>query len=129
MLVSKLYPRRYATGEDLAGKTPTLPVRKVTMEKVGPVQKPVIYFHGAQKGIVLTATLARDIRDILGDDTDGWTDQPVTLSTRRVVIDSRVCWSIRASSAAPATPPPAPTRAGHYDPDLDAIVYQEQATP
>lgn len=97
MQISRVFPRRYATADDLAGQTPTLPIARVVMEKVGPVQKPVAYFFKARKGIVLNATLARCIAGIYGDDTDAWTGKPVTLYTvpaRRP--DGTLALSIRA---------------------------------
>jgi hypothetical protein len=129
MLVSQLYPRRYATGEDLKGTTPTKAIRTVVMEKVGPVMKPVIYFQGQPRGVILNATLANDIKAILGDNTDGWINMPVTLWSKSIMINSIVRWPMRATNAAaaaPATPPPAPLRPAHFDPDLNTLVYTQE---
>lgn len=81
MLISQTYPRKYATAEDLAGKDLDLTIARVTLEQVGPVQKPVAFFFGAKKGIILSATLARQIAALHGDDTAGWHGRRVNLHT------------------------------------------------
>lgn len=125
MLISDTFPRRFATADDLAGKTPTLRVCKVTTEQVGPTAKPVVWFFGARKGIVLSATLARQIAQIHGDDTDGWTGQPVQLhtvpcrrmdGTRGLSIRARPA-DAQASAASPAIPERCPRRPVHCTPD------------
>lgn len=81
MLISQAFPRRFATADDIGSQTPTLHVARVTSERVGPAEKPVVWFFNARKGIVLSATLARQIAALYGDDTDAWAGKPVTLHT------------------------------------------------
>lgn len=113
MLISQAFPRRFANAADIGDQTPTLRIARVTQEKVGPASKPVIWFFGAHKGIILSATLARQIAELHGDDTALWTGQPVTLHTIRVKVNGEPALSIRArapASAASQAPQPAPLR-------------------
>ena len=125
MNISQLYPRRFANGNDIGAATPTLPICKVTMEQVGPVRKPVIWFLGARKGIILHATLARQIAAIHGDDTDQWHGKRVTIHTVPVKRpDGTPALSIRARAEdapeAPALPDPVrgPRRSAYTGEDL-----------
>lgn len=112
MNINALFPRRYATGEDLAGKTPVLPIARVTLERMGPEQKqkPVLWFDGARKGIVLGAALARQIAALHGDDTDAWAGKAVQLYTEtvRAFGESRLAIRARAPQAHPSTVQPSP---------------------
>lgn len=108
MLISQAYPRRFAVADDIGSQTPTLPIARVTTEKVGPADKPVVWFFGARKGVVLSATLARQIAAIHGDDTDGWTGKSVTLHTvpcRRMDGTRGLSIRARAPAAQPAAAP------------------------
>ncbi len=134
MLISQAFPRRFATGEDLAGKTPVLAVAKVTTEKVGPVVKPVVWFHHAAKGIVLNPTLARQLAALLGDDTDAWAGRRVQLSAVKIKVNGEVKHSIRASAAPapaddrapdPGAAPILPTRPATLNPD-GTFTYHDQ---
>lgn len=110
MNISQLYPRRFANGNDIGAATPTLPICKVTMEQVGPVRKPVIWFLGARKGIILHATLARQIAAIHGDDTDQWHGKRVTIHTVPVKRpDGTHALSIRARAEDAPSQLPLPT--------------------
>ena len=100
MLISQAFPRRFANAADIGDKTPTLRIARVTQEKVGPSSRPVIWFFGAHKGIILSATLARQIAELHGDDTALWTGHPVTLHTIRVKVNGEPALSIRARSPA-----------------------------
>lgn len=85
MNITTVFPRKYASGNDLQDKTPTLEIASVVMEKMADTVKPVIYFHGAKRGVVLSPTLARQIADIIGDnETDKWIGRSVTLYADRV---------------------------------------------
>ena len=83
MNINQVYPRKYAVGQDIDGKTPTLAIRAVTLEQMGEggEKKPVIWFTGAKKGVVLNKTMARAIANLYGPETDGWTGKYVTLYT------------------------------------------------
>jgi hypothetical protein len=113
MRISQLFPKKYANGEDLAGKTPTLTISAVTLETMhlpgAPAEeKPVIWFNTATKGIILTPTLARQIAEIHGDDTDTWTGRKIQLYTLAMTVAGKPRQSIRARRAPNGeTPPPA----------------------
>lgn len=104
MKISELYPKRYATGEDLKGPY-TLTVRSVMMEEMHPqpgspaVEKPVMYFEGAQKGIILSPALARQIAAILGDETEDWKGKRITLYPQPMTVAGKPRVAIRARAA------------------------------
>ena len=60
MKLDEMFPRRYASGTDLNGKAITLTILRIESETMRPspaspsVQRYVLYFDGAQKGVVLS---------------------------------------------------------------------------
>ena len=107
MKLNDLFPRKYATGEDLAGKSVTLTISHLRLEKMiptpgtAPVEKWVVFFKEAQKGIVLSKTLATQIARAVGsDDTEEWPGKRVTLFPETVNVAGQTRVAIRARQAA-----------------------------
>lgn len=107
MKLSEIFPRKYATGEDLQGKPVTVTVAQVVEEEMRPqassppVRKWVVYFHEAQKGVVLSRTLAYQIAEALdSEETDDWTDQKITLYPKPMMVAGKRRTAIRARAAA-----------------------------
>ncbi len=104
MKVSDLFPSKYATGADLNGRPVTLTISHVRAETMNPpgsapVEKWVIYFDGAKKGIVLSRTLAMQIAKAVGtDDVSLWTGKPVTLYPETIRVAGQEKIAIRAKS-------------------------------
>ena len=105
MKISTVFPKKYASGEDLAGKTVSLTVKTVAMESMHTApgtpaeSKPVLYFEHAVKGIILNPTLARQIAAILGDDTDAWTGKRISVYPVPMRVASKDRVAIRAKAA------------------------------
>jgi len=113
MKLEQLFPRKYASGADLAGREVTLIISRVVLEKMHTApnkpaeEKPVIYFEKATKGIVLTPKLAGQIAEIArSTETDEWTGAKVTLYPvpMRVAGEDRI--AIRAKAPTNGTTPP-----------------------
>jgi hypothetical protein len=108
-----MYPKKFASGEDLAGKPVTLSVSTVRREQLHPqpgspaVDKLVVYFAHATKGVILSAPLARQIAAVLGDDTDQWASKKITLypEPMQVAGKSRIAIRARAPDNGESTPP------------------------
>ena len=107
MKLNDLFPRKYATGEDLAGKSVTLTISHLRLEKMiptpgtAPVEKWVIFFKEAQKGIVLSKTLAFQISKVVGsEDTDEWVGKKVVLYPEPVNVAGYTRTAIRARAVA-----------------------------
>jgi len=86
MKTSIMFPKRFASGEDLAGKQVNLTISQVKKEMVyrkdeeREIVAYVLYFREAKKGIVLGPQLTAEIVTATGqDDTDNWPGQRVTL--------------------------------------------------
>jgi len=114
MKISTLFPRKFANGDDLAGKTPTLAISRITLEQVhtqpgAPADnKYIIWFTGAQKGVILTPALGRQIAEILGDETLDWCGHKIQLYTLPMTVAGQARQAIRARRAPNGeTPPPA----------------------
>ena len=88
MKISGAYPSNYVKASDLNGKPCPLTIRTCVLEELGQgsdkEQKPVLYFNGAQKGLVLNKTNANAIKDAYGDETGGWEGKPVEVYPARV---------------------------------------------
>jgi len=106
MKLNQLFPSKYATGQDLAGKSVALTISHLRSEKMiptpgaSPVDKWVVYFKEAQKGIVLSKTLATQIAQAVGsDDTDAWPGKRVMLYPEEVTVAGKPRTAIRARKA------------------------------
>jgi len=106
MKLAQMFPRRYATGEDLKGKAITLTIVKINSEKMHPqpnapeVEKWVAYFKEAKKGVVLNRTLAHQVAEIMNsEETDDWTSKRITLYPQPMSVAGKQVTAIRARAA------------------------------
>lgn len=72
MRISEAYPTKYISAPDLQGQTVRVVIDRVEMDKVGEDTKPVVYFQGKEKGLVLNKTNANAIAGGYGDETNDW---------------------------------------------------------
>jgi hypothetical protein len=98
MDIGKVFPSRYLKVADLKGKDVTAMIKEVKLEAVGKGQdsKPVAYFKGTDKGLVLNITNSKRIAAIAGsEDTDDWTGHKVTLYPTETEFQGDVVECIR----------------------------------
>lgn len=117
MKLTDMFPRKYASGDDLAGKPITLTITNVRTEKMRPQPaapeqtKYVVYFENAGKGVILSRTLAYQIANIAGsEDTADWTGKRITLHPVPMTVAGKKRVAIRARAPKPGNgtaPPPA----------------------
>lgn len=87
MNVNDAFPSKYISSNDVGTKNIPVVIDRITMEDVGHNSrgqmetKPVIYFQGAKKGLVLNKTNAMDLAFYYGEEMDDWWGKPVTLYT------------------------------------------------
>jgi hypothetical protein len=115
MRISDQFPSDYLRAADLNNKEVTYTMRSVAIEQIGADKedKPVLYFEGQEKGIILNKTNAAAIAQIYGDDTDDWAGEAITLFSAIVSFQGQNVPAIRvkapsrkktAKSGAPAAP-------------------------
>jgi len=76
-----LYPSKYIKHSDLKGQEVKLTITSPVVEEVGMEgdKKPVLYFKGTGKGLVMNVTNANVIGAAFGRDTDAWKGKQITL--------------------------------------------------
>jgi arabinogalactan endo-1,4-beta-galactosidase len=95
MKMSEEFPSKYLKAADLQGREVRVSMSNVEREKIGDDTKPVLYFKGKDKGVVLNKTNAGTISDAYGDDTEDWYDQPLILFSVMVDFQGKVAPAIR----------------------------------
>lgn len=110
MRISSAFPSQYLKAADLQGKTAKVTISHVVMEDIGSDNKPVLYFAGKEKGLVLNKTNANNIAFAYGDDTDGWEGGSLELFSTMVDFQGRSVEAVRVRvpPRSPAAQPPAP---------------------
>lgn len=105
MNINEAFPSKYLKSQDIGNHRPTVVISEVAIEEVGiendKSEKPVVYFEGKDKGLVLNKTNANTIAGMYGSDTDAWKGQSVTLCTAEVPYKGKMTLSIRVSSIKP----------------------------
>lgn len=80
MKIGAAFPGNYLKAADLQGKRVQVVIERVEMEDIGGDTKPVVYFKGKDRGLVLNKTNANAIWGITNsDDTDDWEGTAITL--------------------------------------------------
>jgi len=114
MKVSEMYPSRWLAAADLRGQRLDVMIDHVELEDLGEgTTKPVVYFRGKKKGLVLNKTNSVAIASVLGDDTDRWSGHTVTLFAQMVTFKGQTVPAIRVIAA-----PSAKREPGQDDDDL-----------
>ena len=99
MDISKAFPSNYLKADDLEGKAHELQIAECALEWLGQgkdkEQKPVLFFEGAKKGLVLNVTNATVIREAYGKETNDWAGKPVEVYPTQVEFRGKLVDGIR----------------------------------
>ena len=131
--INEAFPSKFLKASDLQGRTVTVVIERVEFEPVGQDRqmKPVVYFEGKDKGMVLNKTNAMTIAQMFGPETDNWNGGTIEVFPAFVDYQGKQVQGLRvrmpvqqqAPAARPAAAPPrqpAPADAGGgYDNGFD----------
>jgi len=95
MRISEAFPSQYLKAADLQKRTIRVVIDRVTTEDIGSDNKPVLYFQGEEKGLVLNKTNSNNIAYLFGDETDDWTGRDIELFPTIVDFQGRPVEAIR----------------------------------
>ena len=81
MKMSDAFPSKYVAAHDLEGRPRKMTMANIVMEEVGRERdtKPVLYFVGATKGMILNKTNGNCIAAQYGEDMDLWPGKDITI--------------------------------------------------
>jgi hypothetical protein len=99
--ISAAFPSNYLKAADLNDRNVKVVMDRVEMEDIGGDHKPILYFQGKEKGLVLNKTNSNNISAAYGDDTDGWTDHELILYPAMTDFQGKTvpCIRVRAPTA------------------------------
>lgn len=91
MNIDEAFPSKYLKASDLKNRRVTVTIDHVVMEPMvdGGENKPVVYFAGAQKGLVLNVTNKNVIREAYGFETDDWNGEQIVLFAAMVLFKGK----------------------------------------
>jgi hypothetical protein len=97
MKISNAFPSKYLKASDLQDHNVAVTISHVDLQDIGDSErKPVLHFHGKNKGLVLNKTNSRVIASIYGDDTERWDGKPLILFPAMVDFRGDQVEAIRA---------------------------------
>jgi hypothetical protein len=109
MKISEKFRSKFLKASDLQGKTVEAVIESVIEEEIGEARerKPIVYFRGKQRGIVLNSTNAMTLQSVFGDETDSWAGKSVQIFAEPVLFQGKKVDGLRIRPATPAAPSPA----------------------
>ena len=129
MNINTAFPSAYLKASDLGDAQPVVTIDRVGFEPVGREKemKPVIYFAGKSKGVVLNKTNAKKIAEIAGShETEDWSGVQVRLYATEVEFSGEQVEAIRIKApgkAAKPAPKPVPVESDGEDLDDSEIPF------
>ena len=126
MNINAAFTGDYIKASDLQGRDVTVKIDRVVMDKVGEDTKPIVYFQGTTRGLVLNKTNAARIADLYGFDTDRWLTQSITLFPTECDFKGDIVQCIRVRPHKPSVngqPMPEPVKVTHEPVNEDEIPF------
>lgn len=100
MRIDAAFPSTYLKAADLTGRNVQVTMNYVKMEDIGGDHKPILYFVGKEKGLVLNKTNSNNIMFLYGAETDEWSGKPVVLYPTMVDFQGKSVEAIRVKGPA-----------------------------
>jgi len=120
MKVSQAFPSNYLKAADLQDRAVRVTMSGYKMEAIGEDQKPVLYFKGKEKGLVLNKTNANNIAAEYGDDMDLWQGREIILFSAWVDFQGKSVEAIRVRKPQPKDgAAPAPQQKPQADAEMN----------
>ncbi len=94
MRIDDVFTSKTLKAADLNGKKLKLTISNVEMEKMGDDMKPVMYFKGKEKGLVLNKTKAAVLSSAFGGETDNWYGKEIAIYPAKVAYNGQMVDSI-----------------------------------
>jgi hypothetical protein len=95
MQISSAFPSEFLRAQDLQGRSVNVVIDRVELRDIGGDPKPVVFFMGKTRGLVLNKTNALELGNYYGNETDAWQGQPVQLYPAKVLYQGRQVDAIR----------------------------------
>lgn len=108
MNIDSAFPSNYLKASDLGDAQPTVTIERIEVEPIGRNKeiKPVLYFAGKEKGLVLNKTNAKKIAELTGSkDTDDWSGCQVRIYATETEFGGETVECIRVKAAGKAVKP------------------------
>ena len=123
MDINTAFPSTWLKAADLKGRRVTVTITGVEMENVGDKdegEKPVVYFEGKTKGLVLNKTNSSTIMEICDNsaETDDWIGATIVLFSMKVDFQGRRVDAIRIDNANGSKPKAGNKKAAAPDDDI-----------
>ena len=109
MKVGDAFPSKYLKTSDLGGRSVKVTIAEVMLEEVGEErdEKPILYFKGKKKGVVLNVTNATVLEEAFGDEMDDWTGKEIEIyNDPSIMFGKKKTGGIRVRVGAKPEPPP-----------------------
>lgn len=106
MKQTDVFESKYLRAADLGGEIATVTIVNVTMEEVGQdkEKRPVVYFKGSDKGMILNKTNWSMIVDVTGeDDSDNWTGKSIQIYEGEAMFKGEMVPALRVKRRQTAT--------------------------
>lgn len=97
MNINEAFPSKYLKASDIPEEGRTVTISRVDEEEVGRDKevRPILFFEGVEKGVVLNKTNATNIAKLYGPETDDWVGKKVLLGTAWVDFQGQSTEGIR----------------------------------
>ena len=106
MRIWDCFPSKYVSAGDLKGQDVNVTIVNCQMEEVSneskTERKPVLYFAGMEKGMVLNVVNTQTIVNMYGEETETWKGCPITLYPTETTFGKEVKPCIRIRSSPPS---------------------------
>lgn len=100
MRISAAFPSDYLKAADLMDRNVKVVISGVEMRDIGDDHKPVLFFQGKDRGLVLNKTNSNNIAIAYGDETDDWVGKEIILYPAMVDFQGRSVQAIRVRAPA-----------------------------
>lgn len=97
MNINESFPSKYLKASDIPEEGQTVVIVRINQEEIGKDKeiRPVLYFEGEEKGIILNKTNATNISKLYGYETDDWSGKKVVLGVAWVDFQGQSVEAIR----------------------------------
>ena len=106
--ITEAFPSNFLKAQDLNDRTVKVAIDKIVFEEIGQEKnsKPILYFQGAKKGLVLNKTNALLIGAIHGEQMDEWAGKEIELFSQMVPYQGKSVPAIRVRGVGESAPAP-----------------------